>query len=512
MRTLFRAAALVGTACLAGHADARWLKASTAHFVVYSNDSARDVTDFATRLERLDQTLRLFQHIPDTPDSRENRVTVYVAPSVSAVQRLAGRGSSNIYGFYVPRVTGSVAFTPRDTGNHGDSYTLTPDIVLFHEYGHHFLLGNFAEAYPSWFSEGYAEFVSTIKFNKDAVQLGGPAMHRAYGLVTGNPLKLETMLASGNVKLSDDQMEAVYGRGWLLTHYILFNADRRRQFGEYLKLLNSGTPSLDAARRSFGDLKQLDHDLDRYLSATHITVLNIAYAGLPQPQVQVEPVSDGAAALMADRMRSERGVDADGAKDVLADARPIAARFPDDPVVQGWLAEMAYDAGDDTLADAAADRALAKDPRSVQALLYKARVHLRRAAKAGQAGDWAEARSWIIKANAIDNNNAEALDLYYDSFAQAGVQPTRTAVLGLQRALQLVPQDEGLRFEVARQALIDNDRDGARDVLRPLAYDPHATADNPAARLVALLDQGRSGREALAALDARAKDGAAAAN
>ena len=38
----------------------------------------------------------------------------------------------------------------------------------------------------------------------------------------------------------------------------------------------------------------------------------------------------------------------------------------------------------------------------------------------------------------------------------------------------------------------------ARALLRPLAYNPHAGPDNPAARIVAALDAGTPPREALA--------------
>jgi tetratricopeptide (TPR) repeat protein len=207
-------------------------------------------------------------------------------------------------------------------------------------------------------------------------------------------------------------------------------------------------------------------------------------------------------------MRSDRGVDEKQAKALLAQAAPVAAAHPNDAVAQGWLAEIAYDAKQDDLAEAAADRAIAADPKSAQALLYKARVHLRRAfvAKAGaDAAAWKEARSWIVRANKVDTNDADALMLYYESFAMAGAPPTRSAILGLKRATQLVPQDGSLRWRAARQFLLDGDVAEAKMLLRPLAFDPHAAPDNPAAKLVALLDGGAKGPDAIATLEAQAK-------
>jgi len=173
---------------------------------------------------------------------------------------------------------------------------------------------------------------------------------------------------------------------------------------------------------------------------------------------------------------------------------------------------MAYDAGQDDAALAAADRALAADPTSRQAMLYTAQVMMRRTAAATprDAAAWSAARRWIVTASRQAPDDAEALSLYYDSFAAAGETPSAAAILGIGRALELVPQDPALRFKVAAQAIMDGQTDAARRALRPLAYDPHQPADNPAARLIAILDTGVTGPAAMLAL-ARARGEAVAA-
>src|SRR3546814_11684303 len=66
------------------------------------------------------------------------------------------------------------------------------------------------------------------------------------------------------------------------------------------------------------------------------------------------------------------------------------------------MAEIEYDAKNNAEAEAAADRALALDPKLVVAMIYKGRVLARRAAESKQADDWKAARSWFIKANHAD--------------------------------------------------------------------------------------------------------------
>ena len=499
MRWIVAALAMAG-ALVSRPAAAEWMRAETLHFVVYADIPEAAIRKQASDLELFDAALRRFQHIPDTDDAHHNKVTVFVVPTVEAVQRL-GR-QADIAGFYQPRVSGSVAFTPR-AAESGYDYAMSPRVVLFHEYAHHFLLGNFTAAIPAWFSEGYAEFAATAAITDGSVTLGGAANHRGYAL-QGQRLLSAAQLFAPPARLAPEQMDYLYGRGWLLTHLVLFDEARRKQFAAYLTLLNHGTPSLQAAVQSFGDMAKLDRDLEAAL-AGRLSGYTVQRSALPVTAVEVRSLSRGERALIDLRTVSTSGVDGRTAGPLFARARAAAAPYGNDPVAQGWLAEMAYDAGDDGAAEAAADAALAVDPASSQALLYKARVHLRRAGKGGTPDRWQEARSWILRANRANSNDAAALLLFYESFAMAGQPPSPGAIAGLYRVVVLAPQDQSARFLAARQLMIDNDLDTARAVLRPLAFSPHAPSDNAAARLLAALDGGATGPAALKALEDAAR-------
>lgn len=218
----------------------------------------------------------------------------------------------------------------------------------------------------------------------------------------------------------------------------------------------------------------------------------VRFERLPKADVAVRVLSAGEQAMIPSRMQSDRGVNRTTAGEVYARASAVAAAWPQDAVAQGWFAEMAYDAGQDQAAEAAADRALAVKPDLQQALLYKGLLHLRRAAsdKTKDPARWNEARSWVIRANRADPNAAEPLAVFYSSFRMAGERPRESAVKGLERAFELVPQDQGLRFMMASQQISAGQIDQAKRTLRPLAYDPHMPPDNPAATLLALLDSG----------------------
>lgn len=487
-------------------ATAEWLKATSRHFVIYADTDRAALQRDAVGLERFDAAIRrTFPSAAGDVDAEANRVTVYVLPSGEAVSRLTG--DRNVAGVYLPRVSGSVAFTPR-LGDGTDAGALSPRIVLLHEYTHHYLFSAFTAAYPAWFSEGFAEFASTFTERQGKFWLGMAANHRGYGLFMGKPLSIAQLFAPP-ARLSPEQQEAVYGRGWLLTHYVMFDSQRRAQLGTYLGQVNAGKSSLDAATAAFGDLRALDRALDTYLTRRTLPAISYDPATLPAAATDIRPLTAGERALIALRIQSTRGVDSVLARSLYAKGKVAAAPFGTDSVAQGWLAEMALDAGDLAGAEAAADAALTSDARSSQALLYKARVHLLRARAAPGAAAWTEARGWIIRANRADNNDAAALALFYQSFEMAGAPPPSSAVAGLYRAIELVPEDRGMRFLAARQRLIDGDTAAARALLRPLAYDPHVAPDNPAARLLATLDGGATGPAALRALEDLAKVDAA---
>ena len=146
--------------------------------------------------------------------------------------------------------------------------------------------------------------------------------------------------------------------------------------------------------------------------------------------------------MMPVRLISKRGVDAAMAARVVVDARKLAAPFPNDPGAQDALAEAEFDNGNDDLAEAAADRALAANPKDRVAMMYKGRSRMRRASKAKVTDPavWKDARGWFIKANHVENDDAAPLMFFYLSFEAEGQKPTANAVKGLEYAFQMRPR------------------------------------------------------------------------
>lgn len=476
MRSLVAKSAAIALMWYGGAAHAAWFQASSKHFVVYANENPRDLSDFATKLERFDQAARFLRGMDDPPIGDGNRLTVFVMPTIGAVQKLAGDKSGFIAGFYNGRASGSVAFVPRRAGG-TSQYDLNADTIFFHEYSHHLMFQNIDRPLPEWVVEGFAEFMSTVRFDKDGdIGIGTPAYHRAYGLLEGRHLPLEKMLSNNYGKINEEQQESIYGRGWLLIHYLTFEKSRAGQLDRYADQLAKGVPPLDSAKAVFGDLKQLDRDLDSYLDQSKMSYLKLRAGQFKAGDIAIQPLSEGEARIIPLRAQSKRGVNDKTAEPLAMQVRAVAARYPGEELVEVTLAEAELDSGHPDAAEAAADRALKADPRDTEALVLKARAVADRADKAAGASRHAlfdQARHIFISANKIDSEDPEPLMEFYKMFVREGVPPTANAIAALHYASDLAPQDAGLRMSSAMQYLIEGKVADGRRALALVAYDPH---------------------------------------
>jgi tetratricopeptide (TPR) repeat protein len=506
MRTIV--AGLVGGLCLfATPAHAAWNEAVSRHFHIYADESQDELKAFATKLETFDTAVRVGRGTPDVDPGASTQVSVFVLRDEAAIGRLfEGDPESGIAGWYEPRASGSVAFVP----HHGDigKYELTADNVFFHEYTHHLMLQDSDRPLPTWLVEGFAEFFATPVFNPDgSVTIGAPPRYRAEALYDahGWGLPLNKMLSGDYTTLTGMEFESIYGRGWLLTHLLTFDPQRRGQLTRYLDEVAKGTPALKAAELTFGDLKQLDKQLDAYFKADKFSVVTIPAAKMHVPPVQVSPLSTAMAELMDAKIKSVRGGKRMFPGALAAKARSVVREHPDDARAIALLAQLELADKDYEAAEQAADAALRLDPKQRDAILAKSEAMTEVAKANPKTADWEAIRSTLAAANRLDTEDAEPLVLFYRTFEAQGVHPTANAIDGLKYALVLAPQDSKLRLEYVGQ-MIDDGRFGeAHEALVPLAYSPHTGKAHDAVRLVLDTVDRRDKTKAVAAWQAAEK-------
>lgn len=491
IRRAFLSAAAAASVAVAVPAQARWVESQSEHFVIYGDLTDREATGYAMLLERFDHLLRSMANVPSTPASESDRVTVYIVP-LTTVQSLAH--SDTIGGFYSANVQSTIAVMPTSVPSNWD---MSPYHVMFHEYTHHIFLSSADATYPSWVQEGLAEFFGTTTFRPDGnMVIGAPPQMRGWALHQQYQMSLPELLASDGKELNERDTEDKYALGWLVTHYLLLGNKRPKQYDNYLRLIAAGVPSPEAGRQAFGDLRKLDGELEVYnrVGRFEAYVVPAKYASAAP---RVRPLSACEVKMMPTRLRSAVGVDEKAAPKLVAPARAVAAACPSDAFVQRALAEVEFDAKNNNEAMAAADKALSVDPANVMAMVYKGRVFARRA-------QWADARSWFIKANHLNPNYALPLVLYYDSYMRAGVTPSDAAVNGLMRAAVLAPQDPEVRLRATYELIRAGNLAEARKILAPVAFAVHGKQDNKALGVLEQIDR-KAPRDAVFAQATAAK-------
>ncbi|WP_116089524.1 hypothetical protein [Sphingomonas crusticola] len=469
-----RSALLFLAACAAWAAPlhAEWRRATSRHFILYSQGPASEIQKSVVALERYDQLLRLMSI--SKPDEDSAPLTVFLVANAAQVGDLIGQ--SNAAGFYTVGPQGPIAVGPRIASYDASNDDFSPQVVLFHEYAHHYMLQNYTAAYPGWFVEGYAELLGATGFASDgSANVGQAATYRFAGLHTSNPIPIRALLADDPDNRKRDVF-AFYSEAWLLTHYLVFNDKRSPQLRRYLGLVSGGTKPIDAATQAFGDLSKLVGEYEAYRNAPSIPGLHITQQNAPAIEnIRVETLDAAGQALVWDRLLYMRGLRPGEPAKIAADLMKRAVAAPRDPATLDLLWRVQLAADDTDAAERTADALLAIKPSDPSALLGKGLIAMKKLedAKDFAVAKWVSARQLLVDANKGDASSPEILFAYYQSFVRAHQTPSANARLALMRAFELQPQASWLRLTLAGSLIDERRYTEARVALKPAAFSVH---------------------------------------
>jgi len=472
---------LAATSSLALPAHAEWRRATSRHFIVYSQGSANELRESAIALERYDQLLRLMSIAK--PDATSRPLTVFMIGNNSVGDLIDQPG---VAGFYTVGPLGPVAVAARITDFYVTQTEFTAQVVLFHEYAHHYMLQNYTAAYPGWFVEGYAELLGATTFDKDgSANVGNVARYRLADLHGEVTVPVRDLLADDPNARKDRAVYAYYSEAWLLTHYLVFNDSRSPQLHRYLALFSDGMKPMEAANQAFGDVAKLVSDYKSYRNSPALPGVHISQKDAPSiGEIKVETLDAAAQALVWDRLLYMRNLRGKEASNIAADLAKRAAAVPGhvDTLDLLWRFHLAAD--DTAAADKTVDALLALQPKNGQALLGKGLIAMKKLeiAKDYSARKWAAARGDIVDANEAQADNPEILFAYYQSYVRAQQPPSESAKLCLLRAFEIEPQSNQYRLTLAASLIGDRRYAEARTVLKPAAFSVHDPQSADAAK------------------------------
>ena len=475
--------------CSASAAHAEWRKFETAHFIIYSESDDKRVTELATGLESTDGLMRMATGLP--LDAEAVKVRIYEMGDEGKVQAALGEANSGIAGFYTNNILGPYAVTVRKAYSADGDFTA--EIVLHHEYAHHFMMQYFPATYPSWYVEGFAELIGASKTLSDGrIAYGWPAKYRG-DAISFFWVDVRDVLLKPIEKLDNFD---IYGQGWAMTHYLTFSKERSGQLRRYLAALNAGK-SREEAASAFGDLGKLNRDAHAYLLKGSFNYTPVSVPVHPPVIQRVTPMSPAEAALIPEtiafndddlslyRKAGDREHELKRRQEVLGDIQRDAARFPRDPYAQYLLALAENASGNSAAAATAVDRLLTVRPQHVGGMVLKSMLLSQQAMKAsGQARivEAEQARRLAMAANKQDPDNPLAYVAFYEGFHAAGVAVPANAVQGLEAALAKLPNNTRIRQMLVDELASEHRWRAAINVLAPLANSPHESPLREAAR------------------------------
>lgn len=505
-----------------GQAQSKWKEAESDHFKIYSDGDEKSLARLSGRLEAIHYLLKIATNMREPDDANIVKVKVYSVASVADVQRLLGDPSADAAGYYDPQLAGPISVIPRDAGNSG---TFSGELVLFHEYAHHFMLQYQAAAYPAWYVEGFAELISTASFEREgAITYGKPARHREGELRYTRRYPAAKMIDGRYLDESRDAENWDYGDAWAVTHYLTFSEKRKGQLKAYLNAINAGQSYAEAAK-IFGDVNDLTREVGIYvdsgsypyktpplppevIKAPVIRPITLAEADFIDDRITMERLAristkDEYEAWVKVRAETEYPVKKDfdtyyrekttNRDKWMQKLRTKTATYASNSLAWTVQAHAECMAKDFAACQTSSDKALALQPDNWEAMLRKGQALLglaNTAADADKKTVFKDARTWLLKANAANPPAHEPLYFYHQSFGAEGKRAPEVAVAGLAQVVDTIPQIDAPRLTLGSELMARARFAEARRTLRPLAYSPHESVEQKKAlALLKLIDE-----------------------
>ncbi len=265
---------------LASGLSGKWLEVRSPHFVVVSNAGRRPAIETAEHFEQIREIFR--QALPGRLVESGPPLRVFAIDGERTMKRFLPaywerKGSVRPAGVFRKIPTGTEVVIRAEMVAEGQYST------VYHEY-FHFLVHKTGLKVPVWLNEGLATYWGTTRLSKGTAEVGRPDADRLETARVGQLLPLEELMAverSSTHYSRDYEAQRFYAQSWALTHYLIVgdsSGKGREQVVDYLRRVNAGESSGDAAVGAFGDLEDLRSRLKAY-----IRKVSFPYAKMPPP-------------------------------------------------------------------------------------------------------------------------------------------------------------------------------------------------------------------------------------
>ena len=328
--------------------------------------------------------------------------------------------------------------------------------TVFHEYAHLLLAANLPDL-PPWFTEGFAEFYSTIAIDNKHATIGRPPESAVEVLRQESLMPVVTLFGvdhnSPVYNDDSDPRSIFYAESWLAVHY-LWDHNQMEQAQRYFELLRQHVPISDAFKRAFDMTPdQFDRILQKYSRSTLEALRVPLKEGLEQVSFSITSVtSSQAMTALAGVHAHQSGYEQQAMKEL----QELLGQDPGNAAAHRELGYIYYHQHN-------ADAALAHLEKAAEKAPDDWLVHFLWAELAAGKSDDALAPKIEEEAKLVTELNPEFADGYgLLGFALMVEHRNPEAILAYQTALRLKPQSEVYALNLAELYTLQGRLDDAR--------------------------------------------------
>jgi len=257
----------------------KWLEVRSPHFTVITNGNEKQARRVLGQFERIREVFHTA--FPRLKVDTSAPIIVIAAKDEKTFEGLGPgdwkkRGQMKRLGFFLRGPDKNFVLLRLDVEGTNLYHT------VFHEYTH-LLMNQNVKSLPLWLDEGLAEFYGNTRILGNEVHLGYPSeahvrFLRDHPLI---PMATFFQVDHSSPYYKEEQKGAVfYAQSWAFVHYLM--VARTKQGGSalptFVALLMQDVSGLDAATRAFGDLKELQREVDSYIRRAGYNFLRVKTA------------------------------------------------------------------------------------------------------------------------------------------------------------------------------------------------------------------------------------------
>jgi tetratricopeptide (TPR) repeat protein len=264
-----------------GRAPAKdsWIEIQSPHFKVVSNAGENEARKIADHFEMFREVFHTT--FPKFRVDLGKPLVIFAVKNEDSLKVLLPafwemKGRMHPAGIFVPGETRH--FVAVRTDIEGDN----PYEVVYHEYTHAIMNLNF-QGLPIWLGEGLAEFYGNSSIHAKEAEIGKIAPYHLAVLQSTRLIPIDALMQAGaDSPHYNEQNRATvfYAESWAIVHYLLMDpgARKRQLLSNFLAAWNASGNQVEAATKTFGDLKKFSSAMEAYARQQTFYVGHVATA------------------------------------------------------------------------------------------------------------------------------------------------------------------------------------------------------------------------------------------